>query len=873
MLLVILAMTGTALAQEPPAMPPDANPAAAQAQPAPAAEEPAPPAENPDPRDEGELPTLDRMEVPSRETLLTGQPVDWIVIRNDKVIVTRPVYPRPDTLAKIDKAIEELRLQARNLSQEEYREKRQKLQKLAVFLPGDEEAFEIDRDTIQKILHHEDLLLMRADKLIEEEKFRDAFELIYLLKRKLPDWPGLDRRQNDLLFAEAGVKLQRDQPQAALVMLEELHGREANYQGLPDRLGQVAEALIVASVEASDFRRARHFLGRLEARAPNHQTTTKWREDFAARAGRLIADAQAASAGGRHDEAWELVRLASRVWPQASGLRPTFERAANRFQQLRVGVLELPAEGGSYFLPTQADLREQGLVKAELFEIERVGESPRYRTQFFEHWEPADLGREAVFTLRRSRRPWESRPMLTASDVAALVSRRLDAGSEGYDERLDSYIHSFTVQSPYQFHVRFDRVPLRTEMVLAMPVVSPPEEATSSDVSTAPTAVPPLTKGGLGGVAQVVSAPPPAEPPPAPPLVRGGESAGAKGGDSAAGDQPAQRFRVHRRTQDEIAWRRSYPQPDGLSEYHLTEIVETRYSSGEQAVQGLLRGEIDMLPELRHRWIDPLAEDGRFFVVKFALPSTHILQFNPRSKPLQQRELRRALVYALDRERILHETVLGGADSRFGRLTSAAWATTSYAYNPLVKPRRHDLAQAFALALAGKKALGDALPDLRLVCPPDETARRAAERIVAAWEQIGVKASILSPDAPAPRVDSEDWDIVYRRARMEEPISGLWPFLTLNDKARVELLTHLPDWLRQKLIALDDETAWNEAVVAIKELHQDLWGEAMWIPLWEVDQYLAIRNNMRGLSPSPMHAYQGAEGWYVERPWYPTETP
>ena len=78
--------------------------------------------------------------------------------------------------------------------------------------------------------------------------------------------------------------------------------------------------------------------------------------------------------------------------------------------------------------------------------------------------------------------------------------------------------------------------------------------------------------------------------------------------------------------------------------------------------------------------------------------------------------------------------------------------------------------------------------------------------------------------------------------------------------------------LRQKLIALEDETNWNAAVRQLQELHQDLWGEALWIPLFEVDDFLVVRKNIRGLAEAPVHPYHGVEEWIVD-PWYPTETP
>jgi len=55
-----------------------------------------------------ELPKIDEMmqQIPSFKDLMdaaeSGDEVDWIVLKDDRVIVSTPVYPRPDTLKKIE---------------------------------------------------------------------------------------------------------------------------------------------------------------------------------------------------------------------------------------------------------------------------------------------------------------------------------------------------------------------------------------------------------------------------------------------------------------------------------------------------------------------------------------------------------------------------------------------------------------------------------------------------------------------------------------------------------------------------------------------------------------------------------------------------
>ncbi|MGH7202486.1 MAG: ABC transporter substrate-binding protein, partial [Planctomycetaceae bacterium] len=334
-----------------------------------------------------------------------------------------------------------------------------------------------------------------------------------------------------------------------------------------------------------------------------------------------------------------------------------------------------------------------------------------------------------------------------------------------------------------------------------------------------------------------------------------------------------QRFAIHEEDENRIVYRRAFPESDETAARHVAEIVEKKYASKDKAMQGLLRGEIDVLPHLQTWDVAALAEDDQYFVHKYALPVTHVVQFNPHSRALRSRVLRRALAHAIDRRAILDEVILRGAKNEHGRLTTAPYPRRHDGYNTLVQPREHDWTLAIALAIAARQPLGGEIPELTMVCAPDAVSLAAARRIAEAWRTLGLTINLVadpaaaSGDAPPPQ-----WDIVYRTVRMAEPVHELWPFLTLEPAARVASLVHLPDWLRQELVRLDGVSDGRQANARLRELHAHLFAEAQIIPLWEVDDYLAVRKTVRNVPLSPLHAYDGVEQWVVQ-PWYPTDTP
>jgi len=195
-----------------------------------------------------------------------------------------------------------------------------------------------------------------------------------------------------------------------------------------------------------------------------------------------------------------------------------------------------------------------------------------------------------------------------------------------------------------------------------------------------------------------------------------------------------------------------------------------------------------------------------------------------------------------------------------GRLVSAPFPSGSYAYNVQVKPRPYDLYLAYSLLTVSKKRFEDGIPELKLVCEPGEVIERAAQHLVRQWDRVGIKVKIVEQDAGTP----EDWDIVYRTVRMTEPVTDLWPFLTMKSDARVEDLEHLPDWLRQQLIELEQAVDFNSAVQMLHRLHFRLNELVHVVPLWEIDDVIVIRNNVQGFPEGLIHPYQKVERWTVQ---------
>lgn len=859
------------LAQQPAAQPATANdtePSTEQASPEP------PP-----------LPKLDEMTLPTVEELLTKPPVDWVVLKTGEVVVCQPVHPRPDTIARLQKQLADSAswkpppvvrqpgesaesFEARRRARiEEFKLRKRKLEFLEIVLPQDatlpddkeEPVYYIDLKDIDRIIYYEDLMLQRIDKLLDEGDYRTAFELLLILDRRHRDWPGYAERQQRLLFLEATDRFKKKLYEQALAYLEDLHQRNPKYPQLFEQLGKVVRPLIDAALQKEDFRRARYYIRRLAAMEPQHPVVVQTCNDLIAQARALVAAAQAEFDAHKYDTAAARAEQAARVWPNLREVGETFQITARRYQRLYVGVL---AERTGFVVPPPGQRRRHRLQYARLVDIEAFDDAAHYRTDFIEEYTPEDLGRRLMLQLRRVHPYWKPFRPFTAAELRDALLQRLRPEHPLYDDRLASFVRSIDVHSPYALTIHFRRVPVSGVALLNFPLTAPPASAGHS---------PSDRPAPLAASAPTIR-----------PAAFGPNSSQA---NETVGEQPlgaTQRFVPIERHSRSVRYRRAIPEPDGVDEYHVAEVIEVEYESYEKLLQGLLRGEVSVVPRMPSWLVDKIEATGEYFVQPYAIPTTHVLVFNPRSRIVRNTELRRALAYAIDREKLLKEVVLQDPLMRRAKIVSAAFPSESHAYHPLVKPRPYDLYMAYALTVLAKQAAGGELPVLKLACEPEPVVRQTAEALIANWKRIGIQVQLvdlppdyhrqtrltdLSMQRAAPETE---WDLAYRTVQMAEPLVELWSFLTLDPHARVEALHSLPDWLRLDLAALDQVVDWQSARGFLNSLHKKLQSNVRWIPLWEIQEALVVRKNVRGLPEHPVHPYHRVEQWVVQ-PWYPRD--
>ncbi len=810
-------LTAAVSAQE--AAPAQAPPAEAPAAEAPVGETPPDdPVAAPSTKAESDLPKFDEMEVPEAAALINGPLRDWVVLVSDRVLVVESLAPRPDTIGK-QQAAHAAKLKQRGGLKgddlDKYEEELLELNFLYVTVPEGKDApeYRIPLTQIRQVIHHEDLMMQRMEMLAQEGNIDVALEFLNWMLENVPDWPGLVDKRGGLLMADAKIRMDAGRLEDALVPLEELYSLKKDFPGASDQIGNVLQTLALDAAEQEDYPQAHHHLERLRSLYPENTQVATISNGLEQRCLDRLTRAEEAFKSGKFEEAPALAEQAAVMWPKLKNLKSRHKPLVERYQRLHVGVVRLTGEDSSYPIPVDAELREENLHRIPLFSLDRMQSgTAQYRTRFFNEWEPMDLGRRMRFELKQNRQPWESQPLLDAPTVVQMLLDRTNPENSEFDERLAGLIRSIEVQTPTEFTITFDRVPARIEAVFTG--IYPPASLS--------------------------------------------EAEGGTGFKNIPGE-------------DRSSFRRARSEPAGLQLYHTAEIVEHKYPSHDRIVQALLRGEISMAPDLPDWHVRRLQADesvvNDFFILPYAVPTTHLILFHPDGPAGKSRELRRALAYSLDREKLLRDSILRDSASAHGRLIESPFPRESYGNSLLARPLQTDLSAALAMTVAATRNLdpqGKQLPTLRMVAPPAVTERAAAQSMIRSWKRIGINVELV-PDEEGPQAK---YDLIYRVGILPEPVVDWWPIVTLNPRANLVDLLQKPDWLRQQLMELDRTADWSRVVSQSQELHRRLSVEAAYLPLFEVDNYVVIRKNVRGFPPKPVHCYDSVDRWTLEA-WLP----
>lgn len=666
--------------------------------------------------------------------------------------------------------------------------------------------------------------IARKQYLAAQALLDESWLYFLRMRREYPRYPNLEKEIDDFLYQDAGMLYQMARFAEALNIMEELYERNPN-PSLFDVMGKLIDRIVASYLQKEDYRSARIILDRLADKYKDKkpERIDYWRQQLDTLASRKVAEGQKALDEKRYREAVDFVRQARDISPDYPGARDLELTLAATYPQIVVGVTQPALTFDSERLDDWASRRTGRLVHRTL--IEFLG--------------PGNLGGEYQFPGGTIERSPDGRRMTVrmnqfGGDGSSVLpsgyelSRRLldlaDPRSPEYRAAWASLVKGVRVDNVLKVDVD-----LRVSHVLPQSLLRVPMTATRLEDGTP-------AKEGTGS------------------------------------------FTVDIQTDDEVRFMLKGFQPGT----RLAELIERRFDNANAALNALRRGRVDVIDRLFPSDAARLEEqlerdrDSDLVLQQYDLPTVHTLIPKSDHPYLGNRHFRRALVFAMDRQRILGEDLLGGRELPGCEVISGPFPLglgqddpLAYAYDETLPARVWRPRLAKLLMLAAEKELtiiaeqrSEEVPKftpLLLAHPATEWARVACQAIKAHLEIVDIEIE-LKELKPGMTTDPDDeCDLIYTEIAIWEPVADARRLLGPTGVAATD-----SPFVQQALRWLDQSENWGDVRDQLVALHRAAHNEVALIPLWQTTDYFVYNKRLRNLGESPVWLYQNVDKWRLQ---------
>lgn len=675
--------------------------------------------------------------------------------------------------------------------------------------------------SIAKIDLWEVKLEKEARERIGKGDFVGAYPFLSVLIRDYPNLKGLRELRSEFLWNDAISRAKRGEIAPTLAMLEELRRYAPEYKSstVVRALSGTADRLMQKLVDEGKLDLARQLLARLEDDYANERLDAikKWNQTFLGMATGKRDEAIVARDAKDYRLARKLAREALYLEPELVGGEALVRQIHDLYPLVNVGVLQSATVLQPTLIDNWAARRAGRLMYRTLFEIQGAGpEGGEYDFIFGEtEMSPDRMHFDLVIEPETLTPPLDN---IRGHYLADVMAERAIPSDPAYFAPWAAAVDSIGLVGPQQ--VTFN---LRRPHVLPICLLQIPVDGSWF-----------------------------------------GDEPGTPTGDykPEASDDDKEVTRYVLRAAPKV-------------ETQPREIVETRVPSGAEGVSMLLQGELDVMDQLFPADAIRLSKSKNIKVVKYPLPTVHMLVPCSDHPYLAERTFRRALLYGINREDILTGELLEGLRFDGCRVVSGPFPAgielndpLGYAYDQNIPPRPYEPPLAKLLLAMNfnqmksfasrKKEEPPEMTPIRLAFPADNLSRVACEAISSQWELLGLEVKLVEMPIgrtfPEPGEDIAD--IVYVSAAVWEPVI---------DARRVlgpEGLAASSDQLvGLGLRRLEEAKNWREVRDRLLDLHWIAHHELPVLPLWQMVDSYAYRRELIGVGSDIVSLYQNASNW------------
>ncbi len=668
------------------------------------------------------------------------------------------------------------------------------------------QRFAVAWGAVVKVRLFEELVLAEANERVQEGRFDEAYAYFRFLEAKSPPVTGLKDAIENCLWTQIGETFKAGRQDEAMALLAELSNRNPQRTGLSKAYERVSIELAKSRIADENYRAVRKLLSNLAARYPDTKETSvaELETMLKQKAAALLAESKANLAAGKLREAHEAAGKMLEIWPTIEEGKELAAQVHQKFPLLSVGVISPLPAAPQKPSDDWAAVRSSPLLERSFAEP-AVGQSPgKYLSALGELSRPKGKANQVALKLKEGLK-WQEPPRnLSSQDVIRTLFAAATPQTPEYDESFAKVLSGVEVGTEGEVRIEFNHAQLRGEAWLNRPL---PGFGPYKIATATPKSVSYLRQAS-----------------------------------SLAVEAPA-----------------------GV---HPSEIIERTYPDSAAAILALRRGEVNMVDRISPWDLPRISSGEEFTVERYALPRVCVLVPNPKHPLLANRTLRRAMLFAIDRESILRHGLLTEQSIEGCEVISGPFPKPTSkedprggGYNAQVEVRPYDPAVASVLvAVALQEASGSAAPpaaSITLAFPADPMARIACESIARQLELVGlqVKLQEVQPGQSA----GDGYDLLYTELVMQEPLVDAWRLLgpggTTGQCSAAMLLA---------LRSLEEAKDIKQAELRLEQVHRVAAAELPVLPLWQIVSHFAYHKSVKGVPQRPYHLYQGIEQWQVE---------
>ncbi len=651
------------------------------------------------------------------------------------------------------------------------------------------------------------------------DAFDQAFQYLIFLADYRKEIPNYDRSYRKFLYEEAVYRVKTGDFVTGLTRFEALFSEDKNYPNLSRVWGSATEIALDSFWKSGREDLCRQYILRVREAFPEHDVVKQWDDRLFASTRTLCEQSRKAYANGDFVRAHLHCEQAGRIAPELPELIAWRRELMEKVPRIDVAV-DAP-------VTDQLDRRQFGLPDRSTERARRL-----LRLGLLEYVRPSLEGGVYASPLgmfEKSARSKTLRWTFTEQSRQTLEFTVFDALETILDNpRNENRIAEFLLPEPGTMEVRLHDFSLI------------PEAPFMDCLVASKRFVPPPIDADANAPGAMKSAPRPG------------------------------RFLL-----EQVDDKRNVFLPRKISSDPATPKVVFEHTAlrGEEATELLLTGRVDLIDRLAPWEVERIRKLPSIITGRHAVPTVSFLVPNP-GKPLtSSRTFRRALLYGLNRQRMLEKLADRSGE---GSVLSAPFVKArilgdplGYAYDPLIAPRPYDPKLAMALSLLAFNQQRDrdpaweefsAIPEIVLACPERETSELVALMIRRQWEALRLRVRVVfyRDNETIGRDDSVDFWLVERN--LKEPLVDAQRIFGIDG-----MHGNPSPYMELALERLRQSRDWAEAGKSLREIHRLCFEETTVLPLWQLTEFYAHREGLTGIEPETglVDLYQNIRHWQI----------